>query len=40
MTTDNETWEVRSKNTRAIVAYAIGAAKENKMKILEIITLN
>ncbi len=32
--------EVRSKNTPAITAYAIGAAKDNKITIFEIITLN
>ncbi len=37
MTTDKE---VRSKNTPAITNYAIGAAKDNKMKIFETITLN
>ncbi len=31
--------EVRSKNTPAITDYAIGAAKENEMKIFEIIIL-
>ncbi len=31
--------EVRSENTSAITAYAIGAVKENEMKIFEIITL-
>ncbi len=30
---------VRSKNTPAVTTYAIGAAKNNKMKIFEI-TLN
>ncbi len=40
MTTDEETeTEVRSKNTPAITVYAIGAAKDNKIKIFEIITL-
>ncbi len=40
MTTDNETeTEVMSKNTPAIIDYAIGAVKENEMKILDIITL-
>ncbi len=32
MTKDNETWEVRSKNTPAITAYATGATKVNEMK--------
>ncbi len=32
--------EVRSKNTPAINTYAIGAAKDNKMKIFQIISLN
>ncbi len=43
MTTDEETeteTEVRSKNTPAITTYAIGATKENEMKIFEIITLS
>ncbi len=31
--------EMRSKNTPAITAHAIGAAKDNKMKIFEILTL-
>ncbi len=40
-TTDDETeTEVRSKNTPAVIAYAIGAVKDNKMKIFEIVTLN
>ncbi len=30
--------EVRNKNTPAITAYAIGAVKDSKMKIFEIIT--
>ncbi len=30
--------EVRSKNTPAITAYDIGAAKDNKMKIFKIIS--
>ncbi len=38
-TTDHKTLEVRSKNTPAIATYAIGAVKENKMKIFKIITL-
>ncbi len=37
--TDDETWEVRSQNTPAITNYR-GAAKENEMKIFEMITLN
>ncbi len=41
MTTDDETeTKVRSKNTPAITVYAIGAVKDNKMEIFQIITLN
>ncbi len=36
--TETET-EVRSKNTPAVTDYAIGAMKDNKMKIFEIIIL-
>ncbi len=32
--------EVRSKNTPAITVYAIGAVKDDKIKIFEIITLS
>ncbi len=40
MTTDNETWEVRSKTHLQLPIIGIGAAKDNKMKIFEIIPLN
>ncbi len=40
MTADNKTeTELRSRNTPAIIAYAIGATKDNKMKIFKIISL-
>ncbi len=39
MKLESET-EVRSKNTPAITAYAIGVVKDNKMKIFKITTLN
>ncbi len=44
MTTDDETWnwnwsEVKKKKQQPpITTYTIGAAKDNKMKIFEIIT--
>ncbi len=40
ITTDDETWEVRSKNTPANTDNAVGAAKDNEMKIFVIIALS
>ncbi len=40
MTTDDETWEVRPKTHLQLPIIAVGAAKDNKMKIVKIITLN
>ncbi len=39
MTTDDETREVRSRNTLAIAIIAVGAAKKNEMTVFKIITL-